>query len=118
MKPDEQLKKILATHAVEQTTDDFAAKTMQRINSFADHRSKPVFVKYFQIKHLLVGLFIIVTLALIVTSFFLKPLQLPVEIRIQLPEFLARQFYNLLILIPAFWLLVFINLNYEKRLGS
>lgn len=115
MKQDENLKKLLAKHAVEQTADDFTVKMMQRINSEAITSSKSFLAGNFPIKYLLIVLFIIVTLALVVISLFLKPLQVPVEIQIKLPPFITHHFYHFLILIPAFWMLVFINLRYEKK---
>ena len=114
MKQDEHLKMLLAKHAVEQTADDFTAKTMQRINGEAASSSKTFLAGSFRVKQLLIILFIVATLALVIISSSLKPLQLPVEIRLELPAFFVRHFYHFFILIPAFWVLVFINYRYER----
>jgi uncharacterized membrane protein len=117
MKQDNQLKELLKKHAVEQTADDFTIKTMQLINSLAINTNTSLSRKDALVKRLLVLLLSLITVVLVVLSTSLKPMQTPVEFSIELPAFLANHLYDFLILFPAFWLLIFINRKYEKRIS-
>src|SRR2546423_9723215 len=77
MQEDKKLKELLMKYAVEETPKDFTATVMQRIELMAAaKRHTTSLVKYNLLKILLIT-FLLVCVALLILSVFIKGVQLP-----------------------------------------
>jgi hypothetical protein len=113
MNDDKDFRELLLRHAVEETSADFTEKTMGKIYGIrAGSYANQPFIKH-AIKLAYTVIFVVVVLALIALSTFIKPTDLPYDVR--LPLIRIEHFYNTLYFIISFWLLMLINYYYERR---
>ena len=109
MNNDNNLKDLLNKWGVEQTDEKFTDKIMNRIHNLAgEKRNYEMFNS--EIKHVYVILVLLILSSVIVTCTFLKPVRLSLEIQFALSKISPQHLYDVLILIPAFWLLMFFNI--------
>ena len=111
MQEDKKLKELLMKYAVEETSEEFTATVMQRIEAMAAAKTHTTsLVKYNFFKILLIA-FLLVCAVLFILSFFIKGIQLPIYVSLKLP---AEYFSQVVFFLIAFWVVMFINLFWNK----
>lgn len=111
MKEDEKLKKLLATHLMENTSADFTKNVMQRIE--AAYAAKPYatpLVKH-KLLQVLMAVFVTVCLVLLALSIVVHPAELPFHFTVKLP---ANYFSQIIYFLVVFWIIMFSNEVYKR----
>ncbi len=111
MQEDKKLKELLIKYAVEETSEDFTGNVMQRIELMAAAKTHTTsLVKYNLLKILLIA-FLSICVVLLILSIFIKGVQLPFYFSLKLP---AVYFSQIVFFLIAFWLVMLINLFWNK----
>ena len=110
MQEDKKLKELLMKYAVEETPENFTGTVMQRIESMAVKTHRTSFAKFKLLKILLIA-FLLVCAVLFILSIFIKGMQLPIYFSLKLP---AEYFSQVVFFLLAFWVVMFINLFWNK----
>jgi hypothetical protein len=115
MQEDKKLKELLAKGALEETSPDFTAELMRRIEALPQTKATYQPSINNKIRLAFITIFATVLSALLAISFFVQPSSLPFRFSIK-PAFVSAEvFYNLVCFIITFWLLMFLNYYLNKR---
>ncbi len=112
---DKKFKEVLMKQAVEETSGNFTAEIMRRIEAL------PAAKSYYQplvnpaIKLAFIIVFASVLSALIAVSIFIQPSDLPFKLTVTIPVIRIETFYNIVYFIIAFWLLMFFNYKAQHQ---
>jgi len=111
MQEDEKLKKLLATHLMENTSADFTMNVMQRIEAaYAVQPYATPLLKH-KLLQVLMAVFATVCLALLALSMVVHPAELPFHFIVKLPAYYFSQIIYFLI---VFWIMMFSNELYKR----
>lgn len=110
MQEDKKLQSLLSKYAVQQASQDFSEKVMQRIEAVKE--SKPILLISSAWLRMLLYIFITVVIALLILAFFIQPHMLAVRFSVPVSIDMYRQLFSFF---AAFWFVMFINLFLNKR---
>jgi hypothetical protein len=114
MEEDIKFKELLKG-ACEETSHDFTAETMRRIEAVSASKPylSPLLNRKIRIAFAMV--FAIILTALFTISIFIQPSDLPYNFFIKIPASSFEHFYNLVSFTIAFWVLMFLNHFLKNR---
>jgi hypothetical protein len=115
MEKDKNLQSILTKYALQQTSEGFEEKIMQRITELKT-RPATSLIDRMLLRTLLI-IFFVVMLVLLIAAFFVQPKSLFIPVSISVSPGIYTQLFSFL---AAFWIVMLINLWWNKRnaLGS
>lgn len=113
MQDDKNFKELMMKCAVEETSQDFTAETLRRIEALSATKTSQPLINHTIKQAFIIGFAIVLT-ALLAISLFIKPADLPFNF-IQIPTIRVEVFYNLISFILAFWVLMFLNYYLQNR---
>jgi hypothetical protein len=111
MQEDKKLKELLMKYAVEETPGDFNATVMQRIKLMAAAKTHTTSLVKYKLLKILLTAFLSICVVLLILSIFIKGVQLPFYFSLKLP---AEYFSQVVFFLIAFWLVMSINLFWNK----
>jgi hypothetical protein len=110
MEEDKKIQSLLTKYAVQEPSAGFEDKVMQLITASEKTPVTPFISSL--LNRLLLTLFLIVTVALLVTSFFLDPKILMLHISIITAPDVYRQLFTFF---AVFWIVMLVNTWWNKR---
>ena len=111
MQEDKKLKELLMKYAVEEAPENFTGAVMQQIESMAAAKTHTASsVKYNLLKVLFIAFFLVCAV-LFILSIFIKGMQLPIYFSLKLR---AEYFSQVVFFLISFWIVMLINLFWNK----
>ena len=111
MQEDKDLKILLKEYAFEETSSSFNNNVMQHINAAASARQSKPLLNIFILKALIV-IFMVVVIAVILCLIYLPLKSLPFNLSFTVSNNIYSQLFSFII---AFWIVMFINIGWNKR---
>jgi len=115
MQDDKNFKEILKKGALEETSPDFTAAIMRRIEAVAviETSHQPLINPKIKLAFIIAS--VTVLSALFAISIFISPADLPFNFLIRIPTISIHAFHDIVYFVITFWLLVFLNHYLNKR---
>ncbi len=115
MQEDKNFKELLMKQAVEETSVNFTAETLRKIEALSAAKSyhQPLIDRRIKLAFIIV--FAIVLSALIAVSIFIKPSHQAFNFYVTIPRIRIESFYNVVYFIIAFWFLLFFNYKAQHQ---
>ena len=110
MQKDKKLQSLLSTYSMQEPSAEFDDKVMQRVATL--RRTQNTSLLSSLIKRLLLVIFITVAVTLFITTLFIQPKIFIPQISIPLSYNIYTELFSFF---AAFWIVMFINLWWNKR---
>jgi hypothetical protein len=110
MEKDKELQSLLTKYALQEPSEKFNERVMHLITKPGTKHITSLTSGLLQ--RVLLIIFITVTIALLITSFFIQPKTLITPLSISLPANIYKQLFSFL---GAFWVVMLVNLRWNKR---